>query len=258
MSLRRIRVLLPNSPPRRRPDGAFTLVELLVVLAVIALLAGLLLPSLAQARFAAQTARCSSNLRQLSLAAGLYWDDHRGIAFSERTVRTNGGWRYWFGWLEDGAEGERAFDPAAGALWPYLNARGVEICPGLERHRARFKSKARGAAFGYAYNLLIGPRGRPGILIPGVADSSSLALFTDGGQVNDFQAPASAEHPMLEEFYYFDTNRLGATVHFRHSRRAQVVFVDGHIGSEAPDPESLDPRLPGHVLGRLRDPLVIP
>jgi len=253
------------SPPCRRPRGkpggaagAFTLVELLVVLAVIALLAGLLLPSLAQARSAAHTARCTSNLRQLALAADLYWDDHRGIAFSERTVRTNGGWRYWFGWLEDGAEGERGFDPAAGALWPYLNARGVENCPGLERRGARFKSKARGAAFGYAYNLLIGPRGRPGIHITEVAQPAGLALFTDGGQVNDFQAPASAEHPLLEEFYYFDTNRLGATVHFRHSRRAQVAFVDGHVGSEGPDPESLDRRLPGEVLGRLPDARVIP
>ncbi|MBN8248305.1 MAG: prepilin-type N-terminal cleavage/methylation domain-containing protein [Verrucomicrobia bacterium] len=243
---------------RRSATVAFTLVELLVVLAVIALLAGLLLPSLAQARSAAHTARCTSNLRQLSLAAGLYWDDHRGVAFSERTVRTNGGWRYWFGWLEDGAEGERAFDPAAGALWPYLSARGVETCPALERRGARFKSKARGAAFGYAYNLLIGPRGRPGILLSDVTQPAALALFTDGGQVNDFQAPATAEHPLLEEFYYFDTNRLGATVHFRHAHRAQVAFVDGHVGSESPDPGSLDRRLPGELLGRLPDARVIP
>lgn len=250
----------PRKPGALRRDRtkAFTLVELLVVLALIALLAGVLLPSLAQARSAARTARCTSNLRQVSLAAGLYWDDHRGVAFSERTVRTNGGWRYWFGWLEDGAEGERAFDPTAGALWPYLNARGVETCPGLERRGARFKSKARGAAFGYAYNLLIGPRGRPGILLSEVTQPAALAVFTDGGQVNDFQAPATAEHPLLEEFYYFDTNRLGATVHFRHAQRAQVAFVDGHVGSEAPDPGSLDRRLPGELLGRLPDARVIP
>ena len=91
-------------PTPRASRSAFTLVELLVVIAVIAVLAGLLLPVLGKARRAAKGARCVSNLRQLGLATQLYWDDHGGRTFSERTVRTNGGWRYWFGWLGDGAE----------------------------------------------------------------------------------------------------------------------------------------------------------
>lgn len=245
---------------RRRPAGvgAFTLVELLVVLAIVALLAGILLPSLAKARALSHTARCTSNLHQFGLAAQMYWDDHAGRAFSERTVRTNGGWRYWFGWLQDGVEGERAFDPVSGALWPYLPSRAVDTCPALNRCPARFKSKARGAAFGYAYNLLVGPRGSPGILPLQVGRPSQLAVFTDGGQVNDFQSPASAEHPMLEEFYYFDTNALSATVHFRHGGRAQVMFADGHVGAESPREDSRDLRIPGEVVGRLSDDRVVP
>jgi prepilin-type processing-associated H-X9-DG protein len=85
-----------------------------------------------------------------------------------------------------------------------------------------------------------------------------LAVFTDGGQVNDFQAPASAEHPMLEEFYYFDTNALSATVHFRHGRRAQVWFADGHVAAEMPDRNSEDDRLAGELIGRLRAGIVEP
>lgn len=53
---------------------AFSLVELLVVVAIIGILAALLLPALARARAAAQSAACKSNLRQLGIALNLYID----------------------------------------------------------------------------------------------------------------------------------------------------------------------------------------
>lgn len=65
-------------PPRRRDHG-FTLVELLVVLAVITILAALLLPALAGAHAKARAITCLNNVRQLGLASQIYTDE-----FSER------------------------------------------------------------------------------------------------------------------------------------------------------------------------------
>jgi prepilin-type N-terminal cleavage/methylation domain-containing protein len=54
----------------------FTLVELLVVLAIIAILAALLLPALSRAKGAAKRTACINNVRQINLAVHAYADDH--------------------------------------------------------------------------------------------------------------------------------------------------------------------------------------
>jgi prepilin-type N-terminal cleavage/methylation domain-containing protein/prepilin-type processing-associated H-X9-DG protein len=64
-------------PIRFSARPAFSLIELLVVIGVIALLAGILLPALSRSRHIARVAACTSNLRQIELAHTLYLNDNR-------------------------------------------------------------------------------------------------------------------------------------------------------------------------------------
>lgn len=57
----------------------FTLIELLIVIGVIAILAGLLMPALNKARGQANKIACRSNLRQIGLAIQNYTDDFKGV-----------------------------------------------------------------------------------------------------------------------------------------------------------------------------------
>jgi prepilin-type N-terminal cleavage/methylation domain-containing protein len=70
---------LPSITPRRHLRRAFTLVELLVVLAIIGVLVALLMPSLARARRQAKNTHCLSNLRQLGIAVRTFAEDRESV-----------------------------------------------------------------------------------------------------------------------------------------------------------------------------------
>ena len=272
-----------SSPPsgRRRRAGiggglvetgllslAFTLIELLVVIAILAILAAMLLPTLSRSQESAWRIKCASNLRQLGIAAQLYWNDNDGKCFSTKTISTNGGVIHWCGWLDSSRpEGQRLYDFSSGKLFPYLSSSDVRLCPSLNSAMGRLKLKATNIVFfSYGYNgVSLSPTNAslPPINISQVIRPTITALFADAAQVNDFQLPASHSNPMLEEWYYLDnpTNQSSPGYyphgHFRHSQKANVAFCDGHMRDEAVVPGSLDRKLPSQFVGRLR-PEILP
>jgi prepilin-type N-terminal cleavage/methylation domain-containing protein/prepilin-type processing-associated H-X9-DG protein len=248
-----------NNRPPRTP---YTLIEVLVVVAIISILAALLLPSLVRGKESAKRITCASNLRQLGIGAQMYWNDSGGKCFTTRTVQTNGGVIHWCGWLDSTKpEGQRPYDFTYGKLFPYVNGSEIRLCPSLNTG-AHFKMKASNTVFfSYAYNglSLSPPNGQSApVDIGQVKQPVQTALFADAAQINDFQSPASAQNPMLEEWYYLDNPTNVGSVnyyphgHFRHTHRANVIFCDTHIGAERPVVNSLDPKLPSEFVGKFQ------
>lgn len=243
---------------RRYPAG-FTLIELLVVIAILGILSAMLLPALTGARSAAQRADCVGNLRQLGVATEIYLGDNANLFFNRCAAPTAAGQQWWFGWLASGTESQRAFDLATGNLFPYLHGSQVRLCPSPAWNTPQFKLKGTNVIFSYGGNAYVfaaagqRPNGAAKFLHP-----SDTMLYSDAAQVNTFQAPASASHPMFEEFYYVDleTNYANPNntpnAHFRHAQQANVTFADGHVALEKPVSGSIDQRLPNQFIGQLR------
>ncbi len=109
---RRKHCLLQLRHTRLTIRAAFTLLELLVVLAAIGFLAALLLPVLNRAKEAGRTAACVSNLRQLGLASAVYsLDQNERFPFFRDWLYTTPG------------------DLTSGRLFPYVRNKAVYLCP---------------------------------------------------------------------------------------------------------------------------------
>jgi len=115
----------------RNTSGGFTLIELLVVIAIIAILAGLLLPSLSSAKQHAHVAKCLGNMRQIGIAFKLYVDDNKNrFPFDNvNNFAANGDLEFAYGGQDQTVPGLSVPNATNRLLYPYLRKSEVFRCP---------------------------------------------------------------------------------------------------------------------------------
>ena len=256
-----LKIVMNNSPKK----NGFTLIELLVVIVIIAVLVGILLPSLTEARNRAKSITCRSNLKEMALGFMMYLEDNDGYVFPLiHYGRADEGelGKYWYFGFETVSsstmpEGSRQIDRDLAKLYPYIGEYdSVEICPAFPYKKGNYKPKYTTRWMTYGINAELSPN----MTFPGrkvvkfekkIKSTHKAVLFADTAQVTYWHQPASFSNPMFEEWHYVETDE--ATVHFRHNSKANILYADTHVDSIEPAKGSFGTLLPQLKIGRFTD-----
>lgn len=250
----------PDTPARPRPDPArfvskraFTLTELLTVIAIVGVLAAILIPTVAKIRQTSRQSACASNLRQVGTAILAYTSDHKN--WLPGGYEKTGYWNLYGlqrtagprGWIENG----KPTQDLAAQLYPYLQrslpATGNElprnpllVCPGNAPAVASYAGSEPVASYynGTGVKLNNGTLARPfgksqGTRAPNLLDianpAESVALFdldirilADIGEstsnVGAIPADPSEVHGSTRNFLYLDGHVKAQPADFRPPR----------------------------------------
>jgi len=229
----------PRAGPARSAR-AFTVIELMTVVLIVGVLAGLLLPALGAARQSAMTVQCASNLGQLGRANFLYARANNGFFVPAHTnfLRNRDRWHGVRPALD------KPFDPAAGPLRSFLGADGaVKACPCFTGYLTGAEAFEAGCG-GYGYNnSYIGSSMRSGRVagraamdqpatIEDIRNAPRKIMFADAAFLASGGDGSSG--PRLIEYSFIEppVPGLQPSMHFRHRGRiANVCWADGHVAS---------------------------
>ena len=195
----------------KRYLNKFTLIELLITIAIIAILAGMLLPALQKARSAARGVECKNNLRQLGIIFQGYSMDYDGYLTlqTKRDVITQ--------WVP-------AYFPK---ITQYSKLPKFIHCPAAPNS----PENKPGSKHGLTYALLIG---NPGVSDEAAHENPAMDTFCHVNRLKD-----ASSYWLLSDSIYFSGsdkgyeayNVTGSTsgLHFRHSGGVlNGLFADGH------------------------------
>ncbi|WDE98682.1 type II secretion system protein [Lentisphaera profundi] len=191
----------------------FSLIELLVVVAIIGILASLLLPILGKARKKSQSAVCKSNTRQLGTAMFLYQDDADGYFVHYQGMHS--GWHSWKWQLA------QYVDDASTSQWWDHKYTDIFACPEY--------SDQQNSRQGIAYSSIeLGGAPFYGTLRP--RKLTEISRPTDTLMLGDSTTSYTYVDNMLLPPYNpwgADNVSLG-----RHEYKSNIQWVDGHVSSE--------------------------
>ncbi len=218
------RVSCPVFLLRKVKIRIFTLIELLIVIAIIAILAGMLLPALNAAREKARAIKCAGNLKQYGMAIAMYAHTYQDYLLIQNPVNhktgTIGYIYQWGGYIQTELMPKmRETDWKAG--------RSINSCPSRNKNYGAALTGYEQEAISYAHNTLaLGAQAQganpdathkmsrlkqPAFYV-GFCDSEVWCIGSSG-------VLAKGRWNGSKEYDY---------VSFRHGNRSNAVFIDGH------------------------------